>query len=57
METVYEQNGTLHVSVLETSPAAGCLSAQNVTTPVTAVVVPLRDAPVEFVEREQSRPC
>ena len=57
VEGVYTSDGALYVDVLERSPGVGCLSAQVITTPVTAVRVRVHDGSVQFVTREQSGPC
>lgn len=57
IENVYEENGTTRVEVVETVPAGGCLTAQVITTPTTAVLIPTHAAEVEFVERRETRSC
>lgn len=57
VEGVYRDGGTLYVDVLEIEPGAGCILAQVITTPATAVVVPTHGGPVEFVERRDTAPC
>ncbi len=57
VEGVYTSDGALYVDVLERSPGVGCLSAQVITTPVTAVRVRVHDGSVQFVTREESGPC
>ncbi len=57
VEGVYSSDGALYVDVLERSPGVGCLSAQVITTPVTAVRVRVHDGSVQFVTREEGGPC
>ena len=57
VEGVYSSDGTLYVDVLESSPGAGCFLAQAITAPFTAVRVPVHAGSVEFVTREEVRPC
>jgi hypothetical protein len=57
VDTVHIENGDLHVTVREVSPASGCIAAQMISTPVTAVVLPAREGDVEFVEVRETRPC
>ncbi len=57
VEGVYTSDGALYVDVLERSPGALCLSAQVITTPVTAVRARVHDGPVRFVTREEISPC
>lgn len=57
VEGVYTSDGALYVDVLERSPGVGCLSAQVITAPVTAVRVRVHGGPVRFVTREESGAC
>lgn len=57
IEGVYESGGNLFVDVREVSPGAGCLVAQMLTAPVTAVLVPVHDGSVEFLERKETIDC
>ena len=57
VEGVYSSDGVLYVDLLESSPAIGCLSAQVITTPVTAVRVGVHEGSVQFVTREEDSPC
>lgn len=57
IENVYEEDGALRVEVVETAPASGCLTAQVMTAPVTAVLVPARPGEITFIERRETRSC
>ena len=57
IEGAYTSDGALYVDVLERSPGVGCLSAQVMTFPVTAVRVRVHAGSVRFVTREESGPC
>ena len=54
---VAETTDRLYVEVREVSPGRSCIVTMAGTAPVTAVRVPRRDLPVEFVERAETRDC
>ena len=57
VEGVYRAEDRLIVRVLETSPGPGCMVTQAVTSPATAVRVPLPAARVVFEEIERTVHC
>lgn len=57
VDDVYEAEGRLYAMVRETSPGPGCGVTTALTAPMTAVLVPGRDGPVEFVEQVEELVC
>ncbi len=55
IEGVYRHDGRLLVDVLEVSPSIGCLTTQVITTSITGVALASSAAPVEFLERRETR--
>jgi PrcB C-terminal len=54
---VAQDGALLRAEVLEIRPGRGCMTTMAVTTPVAVVRVPRSEAPVEFVERTETRDC
>ena len=53
-----DDDGTLRVEVLQTSPGRGCVTAQQMTQPVDVVVVPRADLRTwSFTERRVTQDC
>jgi len=57
IEGVSRAGAELRVVVVETSPAADCLTTQAFTAPSTAVTVPRPVGEVDFVEEAETRDC
>lgn len=57
IEAVSRRGDDFEVVVVESSPAAGCLTTQAITAPATAVSVTLTAGGVEFVERTETADC
>lgn len=57
IEEVRATTDSLYVTVVETSPGAGCLTTQALTAPVAAVSVERHPAEPVFREREEDRDC
>lgn len=57
IEEVRATTDSLYVTVVETSPGAGCLTTQALTAPVAAVSVERHPAEPVFREREEVRDC
>lgn len=57
VEQVYAAAERLIVRVLERSPGRSCIVIQVLTAPVTGVLVPRSDAPVEFQEKAETVDC
>lgn len=57
IDGVYDADGKLYVAVRETSPGAGCMLTQALTSPMTAVRVPRRAAGIIVVERVEVKNC
>lgn len=56
IDEVRRDAGRLYVIVVETSPAANCITTQALSAPMAAVRVPRADQ-VTFVESEATRDC
>lgn len=54
---VYEDRERLYAIVTETAPGSGCLATQALTSPMSAVSIPLSGKPVNFVTRSETLPC
>lgn len=57
IENVASDGSKLFVQVNETVPGPNCATIQVITSPVTAVLVPLSDHVLEFVELEEIAGC
>jgi hypothetical protein len=57
IDGVYQSKSYLYASVTETSPGRNCVVTQALTTPVDAVLVPLSDSPIVFVEETAVDNC
>jgi hypothetical protein len=57
IDAVYEADGRLYVSVVETSPGATCGVTLAITAPLYAVRVPRNDGAVVFSERTETHEC
>jgi hypothetical protein len=57
VESVEMVGGALRVSVLETSPGRNCMTAQVLTHPAAAVVVPRFEGSVAFSTRSVAKDC
>lgn len=57
VERAAVQDGTLRVSVLETSPGPTCMTTQAITCPADVVRVPRRDGSVAFATRAAVHDC
>lgn len=54
----FDEDGTLRIEVLETSPGRNCITGQQMTQPVDVVVVPRANLRTwSFVERREVRDC
>jgi hypothetical protein len=57
IESAHEADGTLFITVLESSPGPRCFTTQAFTSPLTAARVPRRDGPTTFVEKTEINNC
>lgn len=57
VDSVYRYDGSLFVTVRETSPGDSCVVTTALTHPATAVLVPRVEGSVEFVEEETVAEC
>jgi hypothetical protein len=57
IEYVVHNGDGYDVGVVETSPGSSCVVTQAVTSPITAVVVPVVDGEVHFFEKKKVREC
>lgn len=57
IEFVASDGNQLFVQVNETAPGPNCATIQVITSPVTAVLVPLSNDLLEFVESEEIAAC
>lgn len=57
VDSVYRHDGSLFVTVVESSPGDSCVVTTALTHPATAVRVPRVEGGVEFVEEERVAEC
>lgn len=55
--SVFEDRERLYAVVTETAPGSGCLTAQALSAPVSAVSIPRSSKPVRFVRRSETLDC
>lgn len=57
VQGVFENADGVYVQILKSAPESGCATTQALTSPVTVVAVPRREATVFWVERSRTTDC